>query len=111
MKLLFLGDVVGKGGREAVKRLLPELRRRFNAQFAVVNGENSAAGAGITGGCARELAAVADVITTGDHVWDQKGFEQEIAMFPTCCARRIFRSSSPAAAGASFKIPRAAKSR
>jgi hypothetical protein len=81
MKLLFLGDVVGKGGREAVKQLLPELRRRFNAQFAVVNGENSAAGAGITGGCARELAADANVITTGDHVWDQKGFEQEIAMF------------------------------
>ena len=82
MRLLFLGDVVGKGGREAVKRVLPELRRRFNAQFAVVNGENSAAGAGITGGCARELAAVADVITTGDHIWDQKGFDQEIAMFP-----------------------------
>ena len=82
MKLVFLGDVVGKGGREAVKQLLPELRRRYNAQFAVVNGENSAAGAGITGGCARELAAVAEVITTGDHVWDQKGFEQEIAMFP-----------------------------
>ena len=81
MKLLFLGDVVGKGGREAVKQLLPELRRRFNAQFAVVNGENSAAGAGITGGCARELLAVADVITTGDHIWDQKGFEQEITMF------------------------------
>ena len=81
MRLLFLGDVVGKGGREAVKQVLPELRRRFNAQFAVVNGENSAAGAGITGGCARELAAVADVITTGDHIWDQKGFEQEIAMF------------------------------
>ena len=81
MKLLFLGDVVGKGGREAVKQVLPELRRRFNAQFAVVNGENSAAGAGITGGCARELATVADVITTGDHIWDQKGSEQEITMF------------------------------
>jgi len=82
MRLLFLGDVVGKGGREAVKRLLPELRRRFNAQFAVVNGENSAAGAGLTGGCVRELLTVADVVTSGDHVWDQKGFEQEIVMFP-----------------------------
>lgn len=82
MKFLFLGDVVGKGGREAVKKLLPELRRRFNAQFAVVNGENSAAGAGLTGSCVRELAAVADVITAGDHVWDQKGFDLEISMFP-----------------------------
>ena len=50
MNLIFLGDVVGKGGRAAVKALLPELRREFNAQFAVVNGENSAAGCGITGG-------------------------------------------------------------
>ena len=81
MRLLFLGEVVGKGGRAAVKQLLPELRRRFNAQFAVVNGENSAAGAGLTGSCVRELAAVADVITAGDHTWDQKGFDLEINQF------------------------------
>ena len=71
MNLIFLGDVVGKGGRNAVKQLLPELRREFNAQFAVVNGENSAAGSGITGSCARELLEVADVVTLGDHAGDE----------------------------------------
>lgn len=80
MNLLFIGDVVGKGGREAVKRIVPELRREFNCQFVVVNAENSAAGAGVTAGCARELLTVADVLTTGDHVWDQRGFDAEIGM-------------------------------
>lgn len=82
MNLIFLGDVVGKGGRNAVKQLLPELRREFNAQFAVVNGENSAAGNGMTGSCVKELLTVADVVTCGDHVWDQKGFENEIQLYP-----------------------------
>ena len=82
MKLLFFGDVVGKGGREALKLAVPELRRRFNAQFVIVNGENSAAGSGLSGSCLRELSSVADVVTGGDHVWDQKGFETEIREFP-----------------------------
>ena len=54
MNLIFLGDVVGKGGRAAVVKLLPELKREFNAQFAIVNGENSAAGAGLSASCVRE---------------------------------------------------------
>ncbi len=82
MNLIFLGDVVGKGGRNAVKQLIPELRREFNAQFVVVNGENSAAGNGMTGSCVKELLTVADVVTCGDHVWDQKGFENEIQLYP-----------------------------
>ncbi len=80
MNLLFIGDVVGKGGREAVKTLVPELRREYNCQFVVVNAENSAAGSGLTTGCARDLLTVADVLTTGDHVWDQRGFDSEINM-------------------------------
>ena len=82
MNLIFLGDVVGKGGRNAAKQLLPELRREFNAQFVIVNGENSAAGNGMTGSCVKELLPVADVVTCGDHVWDQKGFENEIQLYP-----------------------------
>ena len=82
MNLIFLGDVVGKGGRNAVKQLVPELRREFNAQFVIINGENSAAGNGMTGSCVKELLSVADVVTCGDHVWDQKGFENEIQLYP-----------------------------
>lgn len=79
MKLLFIGDIVGSGGREAVRQLVPELRREYNIQFVVANGENSAGGNGITAGCYRELRQVVNVITLGDHTWDQKGFEQEIS--------------------------------
>lgn len=81
MNLMFIGDVVGKGGREAVCKLVPELRREFNCQFVVVNAENAAAGSGLTAGCARELLEAADVLTTGDHVWDQRGFDAEIVRF------------------------------
>ena len=105
MRLLFLGDVVGKGGRAAVNKLLPELRRRFNAQFAVVNGENSAAGAGLTGGCVRELAAVADVITAGDHVWDQKGFDLEIGLFPNVIRPANLSSLQPGRPWGVFQNP------
>ena len=70
MNLIFIGDVVGRGGREAVKKLVPELRREFNAQFVVVNAENSAAGAGLTASCAADLLTAADVLTAGDLVWD-----------------------------------------
>ncbi len=73
MRLLFCGDVVGRTGRSALIEHLPELRRRLDLDFVVVNGENAAGGYGITGRiCADFYAAGADVITTGNHVWDQK---------------------------------------
>jgi len=73
VNLLFLGDIVGEPGRRAVRLLLPVLRERHQADFVIVNGENSAGGSGITANIARELfAAGVDVITTGDHVWDQR---------------------------------------
>ena len=93
MKMLFIGDIVGKGGREAVRRLVPDLRREFNVQLVIANGENSAAGNGISASCARELLEAVDVITLGDHVWDQKGFETEISLF-----RNIVRPANYAAA-------------
>lgn len=73
IRILFLGDIVGEVGRTAVARTLPELREREKIDFVIVNGENAAAGRGITPKIALQLlrAGVA-VITTGDHVWDQK---------------------------------------
>ena len=105
MTFIFLGDVVGKGGRNAVKALLPELRREFNAQFAVVNGENSAAGSGITGSCARELLEVADVVTLGDHAWDQKGFESEIQHFDRVIRPANYHAGQPGRAWGIFRNP------
>lgn len=73
LRVLFLGDVVGEPGRNAVIARLPELKERHAVDFIVVNGENAAGGRGITGKITIDLlrAGVA-VVTTGDHVWDQK---------------------------------------
>ncbi|HXS68574.1 MAG TPA: TIGR00282 family metallophosphoesterase [Candidatus Polarisedimenticolia bacterium] len=73
MKLLFIGDIVGHPGRRAVKELLPKLREQHGLDFVVANGENSAGGSGITPKTAEEIfSAGVDVITSGDHLWDQK---------------------------------------
>ena len=95
MKFIFIGDVVGKGGRETVKNLVPELRREFNAQFVVANGENSAGGNGLTGSCLKELLHVCDVVTSGDHTWDQKGFESEIGRFDRCIRPANYHPGQP----------------
>lgn len=86
MKFLFIGDIVGKPGREIVSALLPKLRAARSLDFIVANGENAAAGAGITGSlCKVLLDSGVDVITLGDHVWDQKGFENEIGGLDRVC--------------------------
>jgi metallophosphoesterase (TIGR00282 family) len=73
MRLLFLGDVVGRAGRRAVTETLPRLRRRYRLDFVVVNGENAAGGFGITEAILTELlAAGVDVVTLGNHAFDQK---------------------------------------
>ena len=73
MRLLFLGDMVGKAGRVAVRDALPGLRKKLQTDFVVVNGENAAGGFGITNSILHEtLEAGADVITTGNHAFDQK---------------------------------------
>jgi metallophosphoesterase (TIGR00282 family) len=73
VKLLFIGDVVGEPGRKAVKTLVPKLREQHGLDFVVANGENSAGGSGITPRTAEEIfSGGVDVITSGDHLWDQK---------------------------------------
>ncbi|TGQ44001.1 MULTISPECIES: YmdB family metallophosphoesterase [unclassified Mesorhizobium] len=73
MRLLFLGDMVGKTGRTAVWEQLPGLIADFKLDFVIVNGENAAGGFGITEEIFREtISAGADVVTTGNHVWDQR---------------------------------------
>jgi len=73
VNLLFIGDIVGEPGRRAVKLLLPGLREKYGLDFVVANGENSAGGSGITPRTAAEIFdAGVNVITSGDHLWDQK---------------------------------------
>ncbi len=73
MRILFLGDVLGRSGRNAVCDMLPALRKRLAADFVIVNGENAAGGFGITEPIFQDLLdAGADVVTSGNHVWDQR---------------------------------------
>jgi metallophosphoesterase (TIGR00282 family) len=73
VKILFIGDIVGEPGRRAVKTLLPKLHEQHVLDFVIANGENSAGGSGITPKTATEIfSAGVDVITSGDHLWDQK---------------------------------------
>lgn len=73
MKLLFIADIVGSPGRRAVKELVPRLRAAHGLHVVIANGENSAGGSGITQKTAEEIfSSGVDVITSGDHLWDQK---------------------------------------
>jgi 2',3'-cyclic-nucleotide 2'-phosphodiesterase len=78
-RILFVADVVGHPGRDAVKAILPELKKEVRPHLTVVNGENAAGGFGLTAKIAAELkAAGADVITSGNHVFAQKEFVGEL---------------------------------
>lgn len=84
-RVLFVGDVVGRPGRDAVQAILPRLREELRVDLAIVNGENAAGGAGLTAALAEELrAAGADVVTNGNHVWDQRAFLAEIDRLDRC---------------------------
>ena len=73
MKVVYLGDIMGRSGRKIVAEKLPEIKERLKPDFIVVNGENAAAGFGITSKIVKELFEMGvDVISTGNHVWDQK---------------------------------------
>ena len=75
MRVLMVGDVVGRPGREAVTQLLPQLRSSLRIDRVVLNGENAAAGRGLTEKTARELfSAGVDVITSGNHIFDVREF-------------------------------------
>ncbi len=83
MRILFVGDIVGKSGRQAVSALVPALRAELGFDFCIANAENIAGGSGLTGRCLEELAeARIDVFTSGDHVWDQREFAGEIDSIP-----------------------------
>lgn len=73
MKLLFIGDIVGKSGRKAVRELLPLLADTYSPDIVIANGENAANGFGITVKIAQELFDFGiGVLTSGNHIWDKK---------------------------------------
>jgi hypothetical protein len=107
MRLLFLGDVVGRSGRAAVCARLPALRAAWSLDFVVVNAENSAAGMGLTGPIAAELlAAGADCLTLGDHAFDQKDMLQYIETEPRILRPLNFSRAAPGAGARVFEATR-----
>jgi 2',3'-cyclic-nucleotide 2'-phosphodiesterase len=105
VKILFIGDVVGKPGREAVVALVPKLRHQHGLDMVIANGENSAHGAGLSPSTVRELHnAGVDVITAGDHTWDQKGFENDIDGFPSLVRPLNFSPAAPGHGSVVFNV-------
>lgn len=82
VRILYIGDVVGKPGRRAVKERLPAVIDRENVDFTIVNVENSAGGFGVTGPILEELDELGvHVYTTGNHVWDKKDFVESMDQY------------------------------
>jgi len=107
LKLLFLGDIVGSPGRAAVKRFLEGAREEYELDFIVVNGENSAAGKGITPKIAVDLLnSGADVITTGDHVWDQRELAEFLPQEPRIIRPLNYEARTPGAGSVVVDTPK-----
>src|SRR6202045_5191225 len=107
LTVLFLGDVVGEPGRNAVIARLPELREQHRLDFIVVNGENAAGGRGITGKITIDLLrAGVSVVTTGDHVWDQKEIPSFINTEPRLLRPMNYPEGAP---GSGFIVLETAK--
>ncbi|MEW6535745.1 MAG: TIGR00282 family metallophosphoesterase [Candidatus Auribacterota bacterium] len=96
MKILFIGDVVGKPGRTVIKDLLPSLKDEFQLDVCIANAENSAGGSGITAQAVDELnMAGIDVITSGDHIWRNKDIFQIINHRATILRPANFPTATP----------------
>jgi len=107
IRILFLGDVVGEPGRKALGRRLKGLQEELAVDFTIVNGENAAGGKGISGKqCIELLKAGATVITTGDHVWDQKDLPAYIETEPRLLRPCNYPAGTPGAGSVVLDTPK-----
>lgn len=107
IRILFLGDVVGEPGRQALNRRLKALQEELGVDFTIVNGENAAGGRGISGRqCIELLRAGASVVTTGDHVWDQKDLPAYIETEPRLLRPCNYPAGTPGAGSVVLDTPK-----
>jgi 2',3'-cyclic-nucleotide 2'-phosphodiesterase len=96
MRILFFGDIMGRAGRDALAQYLPALTAQHKPDFVVANAENAAAGYGLTIKIANDLFALGiDVLTTGNHVWDQKELLSSIGNEPRILRPCNFPKDTP----------------
>ena len=106
MRILYLGDVVGRAGRTGISQRLKALRERLRADFVVVNGENATSGAGLSGDHAKALLeAGADVLTLGDHAFDQKDMLTFIDSEPRIIRPVNYAKQAPGVGSRVFDAP------
>ena len=107
LTILFLGDVVGEPGRSAVIAGLPELKRAHAIDFTIVNGENAAAGRGITPKLTIDLLrAGVSVVTSGDHIWDRKEIVPFIETEPRLLRPLNYPAGAPGAGTIVLETPK-----
>ncbi|SEH66723.1 TIGR00282 family metallophosphoesterase [Paracoccus alkenifer] len=110
MRILFLGDVMGRSGRRAISERLSGLKSRHRADFTIVNGENASGGMGLTGAHARLLLdAGADCLTLGDHAFDQKDMLGFIESEPRVLRPLNFAREAPGRGARVFQDARGRK--
>ena len=106
MKILLVGDIVGKGGQAAVCRLVPKLRKEHHCCFCIANAENIAAGAGLTRAAVENLHNHdVDVVTAGDHVWAKTDYVGHIDGLPKALRPANLSARQPGRGYGIFKIP------
>ncbi|MEM9434872.1 MAG: TIGR00282 family metallophosphoesterase [Pseudomonadota bacterium] len=106
MKILFLGDVVGRSGRAALQANLAALRADWSLDFVVVNAENATGGIGVSAQHAKDLlAAGADCLTLGDHAFDQKDMLQFIEQEPRILRPLNYAKAAPGQGARIFNVP------
>ncbi len=105
MKILFLGDIMGRPGRKAVQRLLPGMKEELKIDMVIANGENIAGGFGITPPLMYELfTAGIDVLTSGNHIWDKKEIFNVISSEERLIRPANFPSGVPGRGAGIYKI-------
>ncbi|QMU57207.1 MAG: metallophosphoesterase [Boseongicola sp.] len=106
MRILYLGDVVGLSGRNAIRDRLAGLRAKLRADFVVLNGENATSGAGLSGDHAKGLLeAGADVLVLGDHAFDQRDMQTFIGQEPRILRPLNYAKSAPGVGARVYDVP------
>lgn len=106
MRILFLGDVVGRSGRDGVINRLPELKERLKPEVIIINAENSAGGFGITSKLAKEFFdAGASCLTTGNHIWKQRELLTQMETLPALIRPLNYNEGTPGNGSYVYSLP------